>query len=69
MFLFVMHPYSIIDNLTEVDGVPTTVKEMNIPTTVFVRNSDDHKIRYPNSMLSTKPNSNYNCSAAAPPHD
>lgn len=36
---------------------------MNILTTVFVRHSDNLKIRYPNNILATKPISNYNRSA------
>ena len=35
------------------------VDEMNILTTVFLR-FDNQKIIYPNSMLATKPISNYN---------
>lgn len=35
-----------------------TVEEMNILTTVFLKN-DNEKIYYPNSVLSTKPISNF----------
>lgn len=34
------------------------VEEMNILTTVFLK-FDNHKIYYPNSVLSTKPINNY----------
>jgi mechanosensitive ion channel protein 4/5/6/7/8/9/10 len=34
------------------------VEEMNILTTVFLKN-DNEKVYYPNSVLSTKPISNY----------
>ncbi|PHT32577.1 Mechanosensitive ion channel protein 6 [Capsicum baccatum] len=44
--LFVMHPFDMI------------VEEKNILTTVFLR-YDNQKIIYPNSVLSTKPISNY----------
>ncbi|OIT08472.1 PREDICTED: mechanosensitive ion channel protein 8-like [Nicotiana attenuata] len=57
IFLFVMHPFDVGDRV-EVDGVQLVVEEMNILTTVFLR-YDNQKIIYPNSVLSTKPISNY----------
>ncbi|CAL5421175.1 unnamed protein product [Camellia sinensis] len=42
----------------EIDGVQMVVEEMNILTTVFLR-LDNQRIIYPNSILSTKPISNY----------
>ncbi|XP_060173518.1 mechanosensitive ion channel protein 6-like [Lycium barbarum] len=57
IFLFVMHPFDVGDRV-EVDGVQMVVEEMNILTTVFLR-YDNQKIIYPNSVLSTKPVSNY----------
>ncbi|OVA15986.1 Mechanosensitive ion channel MscS [Macleaya cordata] len=57
VFLFVMHPFDVGDRC-EVEGVQMVVEEMNILTTVFLR-FDNQKIIYPNSVLSTKPISNY----------
>ncbi|KAK6115127.1 hypothetical protein DH2020_007396 [Rehmannia glutinosa] len=57
IFLFVMHPFDVGDRV-EVDGVQMVVEEMNILTTVFLK-FDNHKIYYPNSVLSTKPIHNY----------
>ncbi|KAL1822911.1 hypothetical protein ACET3Z_009689 [Daucus carota] len=57
IFLFVMHPFDIGDRC-EVDGVQLIVEEMNILTTIFLR-YDNQKISYPNSVLATKPISNY----------
>ncbi|PIA35557.1 hypothetical protein AQUCO_03500129v1 [Aquilegia coerulea] len=57
IFLFVMHPFDVGDRC-EIDGVQMVVEEMNILTTVFLR-FDNQKIIYPNSVLSTKPISNY----------
>ncbi|XP_051123931.1 mechanosensitive ion channel protein 6-like [Andrographis paniculata] len=57
VFLFVMHPFDVGDRV-EVDGVQMIVEEMNILTTVFLK-YDNHKIYYPNSLLSTKPIYNY----------
>ncbi|XP_015059628.1 mechanosensitive ion channel protein 6-like [Solanum pennellii] len=57
IFLFVMHPFDVGDRV-EVDKVQMVVEEMNILTTVFLR-YDNQKIIYPNSVLSTKPISNY----------
>ncbi|KAL8524223.1 hypothetical protein ACS0TY_013981 [Phlomoides rotata] len=57
IFLFVMHPFDVGDRV-EVDGVQMIVEEMNILTTVFLK-FDNHKIYYPNSVLSTKPIHNF----------
>ncbi|XP_057490031.1 mechanosensitive ion channel protein 6-like [Actinidia eriantha] len=57
IFLFVMHPFDVGDRC-EVDGVQMVVEEMNILTTIFLR-FDNQKIIYPNSVLATKPISNY----------
>ncbi|KAG9149037.1 hypothetical protein Leryth_010648 [Lithospermum erythrorhizon] len=57
IFLFVMHPYDVGDRV-DIDGVQMVVEEMNILTTVFLR-FDNQKIIYPNSVLATKPISNY----------
>ncbi|KAI3410648.1 Mechanosensitive ion channel protein [Psidium guajava] len=57
IFVFVMNPYDVGDRCV-IDGVQMVVEEMNILTTVFVRN-DGEMIFYPNSVLSTKPISNF----------
>ncbi|KAK4283455.1 hypothetical protein QN277_000403 [Acacia crassicarpa] len=57
IFVFVMHPFDVGDRCV-IDGVQMTVEEMNILTTVFLR-YDNEKIFYPNSVLATKPISNY----------
>ncbi|XP_057964707.1 mechanosensitive ion channel protein 10-like isoform X1 [Malania oleifera] len=57
IFVFVMHPFDIGDRCV-VDGVQMVVEEMNILTTVFLRD-DMGKIYYPNSVLLTKPISNF----------
>ncbi|TKY75292.1 Mechanosensitive ion channel protein 8 [Spatholobus suberectus] len=57
IFLFVMHPFDVGDRC-EVDGVQMIVEEMNILTTVFLK-YDNQKVTYPNSVLATKPISNY----------
>ncbi|XP_020536366.1 mechanosensitive ion channel protein 10 isoform X2 [Jatropha curcas] len=57
IFVFVMHPFDVGDRCV-VDGVPLLVEEMNILTTVFLK-LDNEKIYYPNSVLATKPISNY----------
>uniref|UniRef100_A0A7N0ZWI2 Mechanosensitive ion channel protein n=1 Tax=Kalanchoe fedtschenkoi TaxID=63787 RepID=A0A7N0ZWI2_KALFE len=57
IFVFVMHPFDVGDRCV-VDGVTLTVEEMNILTTVFLR-YDNEKIFYPNSVLATKPISNF----------
>ncbi|XP_071716304.1 mechanosensitive ion channel protein 10-like [Rutidosis leptorrhynchoides] len=67
VFVFVMHPFDVGDRCS-IDGVQVPffkehfrlliVEEMNILTTVFLR-YDNEKIYYPNSVLSTKPISNF----------
>ncbi|WVZ19987.1 hypothetical protein V8G54_007309 [Vigna mungo] len=57
IFLFVMHPFDVGDRC-EVDGIQMVVEEMNILTTVFLK-CDNQKVTYPNSVLATKPISNY----------
>ncbi|CAL5055130.1 unnamed protein product [Urochloa decumbens] len=57
VFLFVMHPFDVGDRC-EIEGVQAVVEEMNIMTTVFLRN-DNLKIYYPNSVLATKPIMNF----------
>ncbi|KAI4344579.1 hypothetical protein L6164_011787 [Bauhinia variegata] len=57
IFVFVMHPYDVGDRCV-IDGVQMVVEEMNILSTVFLR-YDNEKIFYPNSVLATKPISNF----------
>ncbi|KAI6682018.1 hypothetical protein NL676_035899 [Syzygium grande] len=57
IFVFVMHPFNVGDCCV-IDGVQMVVEEMNILTTVFLR-YDNEKIYYPNSVLATKPVSNF----------
>ncbi|KAK8541860.1 hypothetical protein V6N13_137554 [Hibiscus sabdariffa] len=57
IFVFVMHPFDVGDRCV-IDGVQMIVEEMNILTTVFLR-YDMEKIYYPNSVLITKPISNF----------
>lgn len=57
IFVFVMHPFDVGDRCV-VDGVQMVVEEMNILSTVFLR-YDMEKIYYPNSVLLTKPISNF----------
>lgn len=57
IFVFVMHPFDVGDRCV-VDGVQMIVEEMNILTTIFLR-YDNEKICYPNSVLATKPISNF----------
>ncbi|XP_078161257.1 mechanosensitive ion channel protein 5-like [Carex rostrata] len=57
IFLFVMHPFDVGDRC-EIEEVQVVVEEMNIMSTVFLRD-DNLKIYYPNSILATKPISNY----------
>ncbi|KAL6861850.1 hypothetical protein ACP4OV_017550 [Aristida adscensionis] len=57
IFVFIMHPFDVGDRCV-IDGVQMTVEEMNILTTVFLKN-DNEKIYYPNSVLSTKAISNF----------
>ncbi|XP_075512866.1 mechanosensitive ion channel protein 10-like [Primulina tabacum] len=58
IFVFVMHPFDVGDRCV-VDGVQMVVDEMNILTTIFLK-PDNEKIYYPNSVLATKPISNFN---------
>ncbi|XP_071742065.1 mechanosensitive ion channel protein 10-like [Rutidosis leptorrhynchoides] len=57
VFVFIMHPFDVGDRCC-IDDVQLVVEEMNILTTVFLR-YDNEKIYYPNSVLSTKPISNF----------
>ncbi|KAF3447574.1 hypothetical protein FNV43_RR12761 [Rhamnella rubrinervis] len=57
IFVFVMHPFDVGDRCV-IDNVQMIVEEMNILTTVFLR-FDNEKIYYPNSVLLTKPISNF----------
>uniref|UniRef100_A0A5B7B7G2 Mechanosensitive ion channel protein n=1 Tax=Davidia involucrata TaxID=16924 RepID=A0A5B7B7G2_DAVIN len=57
IFVFVMHPFDVGDRCV-IDGVQMIVEEMNILSTVFLR-YDSEKIYYPNSVLLTKPISNF----------
>ncbi|KAI3814794.1 hypothetical protein L1987_14438 [Smallanthus sonchifolius] len=57
VFVFIMHPFDVGDRCV-IDGIQLIVEEMNILTTVFLR-YDNEKIYYPNSVLSTKPISNF----------
>ncbi|KAI5066457.1 hypothetical protein GOP47_0019081 [Adiantum capillus-veneris] len=59
VFLFVMHPFDVGDRCV-VDGNQVVVEEMNILSTVFMRN-DGEKLWYPNSLLATKFIFNYHC--------
>ncbi|XAR53469.1 hypothetical protein NMG60_11022034 [Bertholletia excelsa] len=58
IFVFVMHPFDVGDRCV-IDGVQMVVEEMNILTTIFLR-YDNEKIFYPNSVLASKPISNFN---------
>ncbi|KAM0918258.1 hypothetical protein ACQ4PT_008860 [Festuca glaucescens] len=57
IFVFIMHPFDVGDRCV-IDGIQMTVEEMNILTTVLLKN-DNEKVYYPNSVLSTKPISNF----------
>ncbi|KAL3739129.1 hypothetical protein ACJRO7_020517 [Eucalyptus globulus] len=57
IFVFVMHPFDVGDRCV-IDGIQMIVEEMNILSTVFLR-YDMEKIYYPNSVLLTKPISNF----------
>lgn len=57
IFVFIMHPFDVGDRCV-IDGVQMVVEEMNILTTIFLR-YDNEKITYPNSVLATKPISNF----------
>nr|KYP45590.1 Uncharacterized protein At5g12080 family [Cajanus cajan] len=56
-FVFVMHPFAVGDRCV-IDGVELLVEEMNILTTVLLKLNNE-KVYYPNSVLATKPISNY----------
>ncbi|KAM1047211.1 hypothetical protein ACFX2C_026598 [Malus domestica] len=57
IFVFVRHPFDVGDRCV-VDGVQLVVEEMNIMTTIFLR-YDNEIISYPNSVLASKPISNF----------
>ncbi|KAL9250639.1 Mechanosensitive ion channel protein 10-like protein [Drosera capensis] len=57
IFVFIMHPFDVGDRCV-IDGVQMVVDEMNILTTIFLK-YDNEKIIYPNSVLATKPVSNF----------
>lgn len=57
IFVFIMHPFDVGDRCV-IDGVQMIVEEMNILTTIFLR-YDNEMIIYPNSVLCTKPISNF----------
>ncbi|KAK7411882.1 hypothetical protein VNO78_03325 [Psophocarpus tetragonolobus] len=57
IFVFAMHPFDVGDRCV-IDGVQMVVEEMKILNTVFLRLNNE-KIFYPNSVLATKPISNY----------
>lgn len=57
IFVFIMHPFDVGDRCV-IDGIQMVVEEMNILTTVLLKN-DNEKVYYPNSVLSTKPISNF----------
>ncbi|TVT99378.1 hypothetical protein EJB05_55266, partial [Eragrostis curvula] len=57
IFVFIMHPFDVGDRCV-IDGTQMVVEEMNILTTIFLKN-DNEKIYYPNAVLSTKPISNF----------
>ncbi|KAL5728630.1 hypothetical protein ACHQM5_001694 [Ranunculus cassubicifolius] len=57
IFVFVMHPFDTGDRCV-IDGDQMVVEEMNILTTVFLKYGYE-KVYYPNSVLATKPISNF----------
>ncbi|KAE8735263.1 hypothetical protein F3Y22_tig00000340pilonHSYRG00135 [Hibiscus syriacus] len=57
IFIFVMHPFDVGDRCV-VDGVQLVVEEINIFTTTFLKLNNE-KVYYPNSVLFSKPISNY----------
>ncbi|KAG0610640.1 hypothetical protein M758_7G080700 [Ceratodon purpureus] len=57
VFVFVYHPFDVGDRCV-IDGVMYVVEEMNILTTVFLGDFNA-KVWYPNSVLATKPITNY----------
>ncbi|KAK6139645.1 hypothetical protein DH2020_026609 [Rehmannia glutinosa] len=58
IFVFLVHPFDVGDRCV-IDGVQLVVDEMNILTTIFLK-GDNEKVYYPNSVLATKPISNFN---------
>ncbi|GLU10120.1 hypothetical protein SLE2022_269420 [Rubroshorea leprosula] len=60
IFVFVIHPFDVSDRciIDGVQPVQMVVEEMNLLTTVFER-YDNEKIYYPNSVLATKPITNF----------
>ncbi|KAK4755955.1 hypothetical protein SAY87_009712 [Trapa incisa] len=57
IFVFVMHPFDVGDRCV-IDGIQMVVEEVNLLTTIFLR-FDNEKVFYPNSVLATKPISNF----------
>ncbi|XP_031372723.1 mechanosensitive ion channel protein 10-like [Punica granatum] len=57
IFVFMMHPFDVGDRCV-INGVQMVVEEVNLLTTVFLK-YDNEKIFYPNSVLATKPISNF----------
>ncbi|KAJ9189496.1 hypothetical protein P3X46_000781 [Hevea brasiliensis] len=57
IFLFFVHPFDVGD-LCEVDGRQLRVEEMNILTTIFLRD-DNLKVIYHNNILATKAIGNF----------
>ncbi|XP_019058677.1 PREDICTED: mechanosensitive ion channel protein 8-like [Tarenaya hassleriana] len=57
IFLFIVHPYDVGDRC-EIDGIQMVVEEMNILTTLFLKD-DKLKVLYPNSVLWQRSISNY----------
>ncbi|KAI6682150.1 hypothetical protein NL676_036031 [Syzygium grande] len=57
IFVFLTHPFDVGDRCV-IDGVQLMVEEMNILSTVFLT-LDNEIIYYPNSVLATKPITNY----------
>ncbi|KAG8376200.1 hypothetical protein BUALT_Bualt09G0038400 [Buddleja alternifolia] len=58
IFVFIVHPFDVGDRCV-IDGMQMVVDEMNILTTIFLK-PDNEKVYYPNSVLATKPISNFN---------
>ncbi|CAM6056293.1 unnamed protein product [Sphagnum tenellum] len=57
IFLFIMHPFDVGDRIL-VDGNSLVVEELNILNTIFLSGSNE-KVYYPNSVLASKPISNF----------
>eukprot|EP00257_Ricinus_communis_P014063 XP_015571649.1 mechanosensitive ion channel protein 10-like [Ricinus communis] len=57
IFVFVIHPFDV-GNQCNIDGEQMIVDEINILTTVFVK-QDGKKVYYPNSVLISKPITNF----------